>query len=221
MNLPVAPRLPTVKGVAFGLLLAAMTTVTVAEPDASQPPANFTPRFWITLLADYSKHPLSGVIKQIIAGQTGAQPSWKLPLLVQGLQRAPQRCSLSAYCPRDRDGGDSCTAWGTRVRRGIIAADRRHWGPGSVIWIGSPVNQICIVEDVGGAVLGKNRFDVCLAGGSHDCWQFGRPRGVEYVPLYRTPPRRHWGRRPAGWQPPVLNLERLAERIGLETETKG
>ncbi len=147
-------------------------------------------------------HPLVPVIERVLEGDWRSQPPWKLPMLVNGLQKQPEECRITAYCSQCCDGGGRYTRWGSRVRRGICAADPAYWGPGSVIWIGPPVNEVVIVEDTGSAIKGPWRFDVCMEGNHDMCRRIGRTDTI-CVPLYRVEPRRRWGDKPAGWQPPV------------------
>ncbi len=149
-----------------------------------------------------ANHPLVPVIEGVMSGDWRKQPEWKLPMLVNGLQKQPEGCTITAYCSQCRDGGGKYTRWGSRVRRGICAADPDHWGPGSVIWIGAPVNSVLIVEDTGGAIQGPNRFDVCMEGAHYMCERIGIREAI-YVPLHRVPPKSHWGSKPEGWHPPV------------------
>lgn len=150
-------------------------------------------------------HPLVPVIKRIVTGEAGPQPAWKLPMLLNGLKKKPLWAKCTTYCEQCADGGGLWTRWGTRIRRGIVAADPRYWGPGSVVYIGPPVDEILIVEDTGSKIKGPHRFDVCVTGHHELCRTWGTFRAI-YVPLYRTPPRRRWGTKPAGWQPPTWPL---------------
>lgn len=150
-------------------------------------------------------HPLVPVVRRVITGESGKQPSWKLPMVLNGLRKRPITAICTTYCEKCSDGGGRGTRWGTRLRRGIVAADPRYWGPGSVIYIGPPVDEVLIVEDTGGAVKGANRFDVCVTGHHALCTRWGKFKAT-YVPLHRTQPRRRWGRRPAGWHPPQWDL---------------
>jgi len=142
------------------------------------------------------------VVERVLEGDWRKQPEWKLPMLVNGLSKSPEDCTITAYCSQCCDGGGYYTRWGSHVRRGICAADPRYWGPGSVVWIGAPVNEVCIVEDTGGAIKGPHRFDVCMEGAHDMCERIGRSRTI-YVPLHRVEPTSRWGDKPAGWQPPV------------------
>jgi 3D (Asp-Asp-Asp) domain-containing protein len=146
-------------------------------------------------------HPLSPVVERVLEGNWRAQPDWKLPMLVNGLSKQSKRAKITAYCSDCFDAG-SRTRWGSHVRRGICAADPKYWGPGSVVWIGPPVNEVCIVEDTGGAIKGPHRFDVCMEGSHGMCYEIG-VRKTTYVPLHRVPPTKRWGTKPADWQPPV------------------
>jgi 3D (Asp-Asp-Asp) domain-containing protein len=156
-------------------------------------------------------HPLVSVARRILSRGAGEQPPWKLPMVLNGLSRSPEGARCTTYCELDADGGGRGTRWGTRLRRGIVAADPRYWGPGSVVYIGPPVDEVLIVEDTGSAVRGQYRFDVCVTGHHGLCSEWGRFRPV-CVPLYWTCPRRHWARKPAAWQPPAWGLTpRLVE----------
>jgi 3D (Asp-Asp-Asp) domain-containing protein len=152
-------------------------------------------------------HPLVDVIQKLQAGEFGKQEAWRLPLLLRGLHEEPRTARLTAFSSRCADGGGSGTRWGTRVREGICAADPRYWGPGSVIYLDEPVNMMLIVEDTGGAVRGRDRFDVCFGDDAEACSDFGVQSGV-YVPLYMVPPTRSWGTKPEGWHPPILPLDK-------------
>lgn len=157
------------------------------------------------------QHPLAPVAYRILSGKAGEQPPWKLPLVLHGLSKQPRTARCTTYCELCPDGGGSRTRWGTRLRRGIVAADPRWWGPGSVVYIGPPVDEILMVEDTGGAVRGQYRFDVCVTGHHALCSSWGSFRAI-CVPLYWTPPKRRWGHKPAGWQPPAWELTpRLVE----------
>ncbi|MFO8082085.1 MAG: 3D domain-containing protein [Armatimonadota bacterium] len=146
-------------------------------------------------------HPLSPVVERVLEGNWRAQPDWKLPMLVNGLSKEPEECKITAYCSDCFDAGHR-TRWGSHVRRGICAADPKYWGPGSVIWIGPPVNEVLIVEDIGGAIKGPHRFDVCMEGAHDMCYKIG-VRSTTYVPLHRVPPTSRWGTKPADWEPPI------------------
>jgi 3D (Asp-Asp-Asp) domain-containing protein len=157
-------------------------------------------------------HPLIPVIKRLVTGQAGDQPSWKLPLLLQGLSAPALNARCTCYCEQDHDGGGSGTRWGTHLRRGICAADPRYWGPGSVIWVGGPVDEVLIVEDTGGAIRGPDRFDVCVSGHHALCNSWGTFT-TQYVPLYRAPVRASWGVKPAGWHPPAPDMSKSLLRL--------
>jgi 3D (Asp-Asp-Asp) domain-containing protein len=149
-----------------------------------------------------AEHPIAPVVERVLEGNWRKQPAWKLPMLVNGLNKEPEECTITAYCSECLDGGGGRTRWSSPVRRGICAADPDYWGPGSVVWIGPPVNEVCVVEDIGGAVQGPHRFDVCMEGAHDMCYEIGISSTI-YVPLHRVPPRHRWGVKPDGWQPPV------------------
>jgi len=149
-----------------------------------------------------AEHPLAPVVERVLEGNWEKQPAWKLPMLVNGLSKSPEEATITAYCSECANGGGKWTRWGSHVRRGICAADPDYWGPGSVVWIGEPVNQVYIVEDTGGAIQGPHRFDVCMEGAHEMCYQIGISKTI-YVPLHRVPPTGRWGSKPDGWEPPV------------------
>ncbi len=149
-----------------------------------------------------AEHPLVPVVERVLENNWRKQPEWKLPMLVNGLTKSPEDCTITAYCSQCINGGGQRTRWGSHVRRGICAADPDYWGPGSVIWIGPPINEVYIVEDTGGAVQGPNRFDVCMEGSHEVCSQIGYTDTI-YVPLHRRPPKSSWGTKPDDWEPPV------------------
>jgi 3D (Asp-Asp-Asp) domain-containing protein len=149
-----------------------------------------------------AEHPLVQVVERVLEGDWQRQPAWKLPMLVNGLKKKTEQCTITAYCSQCFDGGGQYTRWSSPVRRGICAADPRYWGPGSVIWMGPPINEVLIIEDTGGAVKGPHRFDVCMEGSHQMCAQIGYTDTI-YVPLHRVPPTSRWGCKPDGWEPPV------------------
>ena len=152
-----------------------------------------------------SDHPLPSVILKMMRGEFGRQPAWRLALLIQGLNQEPRVARMTAYSTRCVDGGGPRTRWGSPVRLGICAADPRHWGPGSVIWVDEPLYKMLIVEDTGGAVKGRDRFDISFADDARAARRFG-VRRLQYIPLHIVPPRRNWGRKPADWTPPTPPL---------------
>ena len=147
-------------------------------------------------------HPLEGAIAYMRAGKSTETRDWVLPLLVKGLATPMCEARVTGYSSRDADGGGPYTRWGTRTRWGICAADPTYWGPGSVIWMGDPVNQVLVVEDTGSAIKGKHRFDVCTGDNPESSAKIGS-RHANYVPLYVAEPGRRWGNKPNNWRPPV------------------
>ena len=147
-------------------------------------------------------HPLEWSIAAIRTGKSTETRNWVLPLLVKALSVPMRQARITGYSSRDSDGGGPYTRWGTRTRWGLCAADPRYWGPGSVIWMGDPVNQVLVVEDTGGAIKGPDRFDVCTGDDPVSSSRIGS-RHANYVPLYRAEPRRSWGGKPSNWSPPL------------------
>ncbi|MGI5818784.1 MAG: 3D domain-containing protein [Armatimonadota bacterium] len=187
------------------VLLAAVTCallVSLAAPAFAGTSALAAKHSWLPWPSVWpADHPLAPVVERVLKNNWRAQPEWKLPMLVNGLNKEPENCKITAYCSQCFDAG-SRTRWGSPVRRGIAAADPKYWGPGSVVWIGPPVNEVVVIEDTGGAIKGPHRFDVCMEG-SHDmCYEIG-VRTTTYVPLHRVPPTSRWGTKPADWEPPV------------------
>ncbi|HEY3396931.1 MAG TPA: 3D domain-containing protein [Armatimonadota bacterium] len=156
-------------------------------------------------------HPLEGVIAAMRSGKSTETRDWVLPLLVEALAKPMRDAHITGYSSRDADGGGPYTRWGTRTRWGICAADGRYWGPGSVIWMGDPVNQVLVVEDTGGAIKGQNRFDVCTGDNPASSARIGS-RHANYVPLYVAPTRSNWGGKPDDWRPPVPANVRVAQQ---------
>jgi 3D (Asp-Asp-Asp) domain-containing protein len=187
-----------------GVLAGACCVGPVAADDMSRLAAEHPHLPWPD--ARIPDHPLEPAIRGILSGQAGEQPPWKLPMLVNALQKKALAATITGYSSDCDDCGGLITRWGTPVRWGICAADPQYWGPGSVIWIGPPVNTVLIVEDTGGAVQGPHRFDVCCEGRAEMVAQIGTSQAV-YVPLHRVAPRENWGVRPAGWHPPVWTTE--------------
>ena len=177
----------------------AASSTTTTLPSSSWPqPASLQPAM--------PKHPLLPFIRNLIDGVYGDQPRWKLPMLLKGLTQKPSEAVITAYCEQDHDGGGSYTRWGTHIRRGICAADPRYYGPGTVVWIGEPINESLIVEDTGSAIKGENRFDVCVTGHHALCDEIGK-RHSTFIVLYRVPPKSSWRDKPDGWEPPILDVK--------------
>jgi 3D (Asp-Asp-Asp) domain-containing protein len=156
-------------------------------------------------------HPLEGVIAAMRTGKSTETRDWVLPLLVKALAEPMREARITGYSSRDGDGGGCYTRWGTRVRWGICAADPAYWGPGSVIWMGDPVNQVLVVEDTGSAIRGRDRFDVCTGDNAESSARIGT-RHANYVPLYQAPTRSNWGDKPDDWSPPLPAECRLAQK---------
>jgi hypothetical protein len=145
-------------------------------------------------------NPLREVLDVLLSPAGRRQPAWKRTLVWLALNTKPRQAHITAFCPHC---GGQRTCWGSAVRPGIAAADPAFWGPGSVVWVGPPVSHILVVEDVGPAVIGLDRFDVCVSRDHRACAEIGNRSGVTYVALYRSRPRRSWGRKPTDWRPPV------------------
>jgi len=180
----------------------------IAAPDK---PLILTPSLEFPAGLD-TTHPLYPVIVKTWRGDFGEQPEWRLSLLCQGLKHQPRKARCTAYSSNCSDGGGPTTRWGTRVRRGICAADARYWGPGSVIWMGAPIEAILIVEDTGSAVKGQHRFDISFGTDSAAASRFG-VRTLEYIPLYVAPVKRAWSSKPRNWTPPAPPISQVLRPV--------
>ena len=62
-------------------------------------------------------HPLGPIVRSILGGEVGPQPAWKLPMLVNGLQKEPMICTITGYSSQSAGGGGGVyTRWGSRVK---------------------------------------------------------------------------------------------------------
>ena len=197
-----AESMPTTDSAQTSAVAPEITTQLSEAPSLQSPEEYLIPLPFEPPADRLPGHPLEGVIAQIRTRKLAEPRSWVLPLLVTALSRPLCRAAITAYSSRDADGGGAGTRWGTRVRRGICAADPHYWGPGSVIWVGDPVNEVLVVEDTGGLVKGPHRFDVSTGDDRAAAAALGR-REANYVTLYRAPPTHRWGTQPEAWQPPL------------------
>lgn len=149
--------------------------------------------------------------------------------------RIVRRGNMTFYAPSwegDGLGGGSTTAWGINITRDalrhhVIAADRRYYGPGSIVYIkaiknshgnivwppdGSP-GRLMIVADVGGAIKGPYRFDICVAGLWNRYRNVDAHHGGEVFVVYRVPIQR-WGQGNLS-----SHVNKLTEIIRRELET--
>jgi len=118
--------------------------------------------------------------------------AWKRNLLREAIAHPVtyRTATCTSYCSAC-SGGHTC--WGEPLRLGTAAADRAHWRVrpwrehAAVVWLNRPqeFGGPCLVTmtDVGGAIKGRDRFDIC-AGRRKACGcdGWGR-RSVEYVVL--------------------------------------
>jgi 3D (Asp-Asp-Asp) domain-containing protein len=117
---------------------------------------------------------------------------WKRSLLREAIATRPRyrTAEVTSYCSAC---SGSRTCYGERLRQGTAAADRRHWRVrpwaehAAVIWVDRPREfggpTLLTLTDVGGAIKGRDRFDLCA--GVRDtcgCNGWGRRR-VGYVVL--------------------------------------
>ncbi len=214
-SLPVWLALAVSLGCAGALTADGVPVARAAATDRpNQAPAaisalTLTPR--LELPADVTpEHLLIDVVRKMWAGEFGDQPEWRLSLLVRGLREQPRTARVTAFSSRCADGGGPWTRWGTRVRRGICAADARYWGPGSVVWIDAPIEEMLIVEDTGSAIRGPNRFDICFGDDAAACSRFGVQQ-VQYIPLHVATPRAAWGNKPGDWSPPAVPVRQVLQ----------
>lgn len=96
---------------------------------------------------------------------------------------------ITAYCNKCDTSG--ITRSGKKLRENFIAADPRYWKPGTQIKLGYPINKTVTVEDTGGAIKGRHRFDVFIKsnGNSCQCHKFG-VKHVRYYVIKRS--NRNW-----------------------------
>lgn len=118
--------------------------------------------------------------------------AWKRQALTDALSRpiACRTAIATSYCSAC---SGSRTCHGERLRQGTAAADRRHWRVrpfgehAAVIWVDRPREfggpLLVTLTDVGGAVKGRDRFDLCAGVRPRcTCGGWGRRR-VGYVVL--------------------------------------
>ena len=117
---------------------------------------------------------------------------WKRSLLREAIATRPRyrTAEVTSYCSAC---SGSRTCYGERLRQGTAAADRsryrvRPWREhAAVIWLDRPreFGGPCLLTltDVGGAIRGRDRFDLCAGVRARcGCNGWGRRR-VEYVVL--------------------------------------
>lgn len=116
---------------------------------------------------------------------------WKRSAITDALPGHTYRtATATSYCSAC-SGGRTC--YGERLRPGTAAADRRYWRVrpwaehAAVLWVDRPREfggpTLLTLTDVGGAIKGPNRFDLCAGlRGTCGCNAWGR-RDVEYVAL--------------------------------------
>jgi 3D (Asp-Asp-Asp) domain-containing protein len=101
---------------------------------------------------------------------------------------APLRTArVTAYCSACNTPRHSDTGRYGRLKKGDIAADPRYWKAGTRIYIEGI--GVCRVRDTGGAIKGRNRFDVYLGRKAHcPCNKWGAMHPERYQ--YRRVPTR-------------------------------
>lgn len=117
---------------------------------------------------------------------------WKRSLLREAIATKPsyRTATCTSYCSAC---SGSRTCYGESLRLGTAAADRKHWRVrpfaehAAVVWLDRPreFGGPCLVTmtDVGGAIKGRDRLDLCGGTrGTCSCNGFGR-RGLMYVAL--------------------------------------
>jgi 3D (Asp-Asp-Asp) domain-containing protein len=117
---------------------------------------------------------------------------WKRSLLREAIATRPRyrTAEVTSYCSAC---SGSRTCYGEPLRLGTAAADRHYWRVrpwrehAAVIWVNRPREfggpTLLTLTDVGGAIKGRDRFDLCA--GVRDtcgCNGWGR-RSVGYVVL--------------------------------------
>jgi len=143
--------------------------------------------------------------------------NWGAPFIQHALYhgRVVRSGVTTFYAPSwegDSLGGGNVTAWGINtetdpLRHHLVAADRRYYGAGSIIYIkaiktrsgnqiwpkdGSP-GRLMIVADVGGAIKGPYRFDISVAGQWGYYRKYNARWNIQVFVVHRTPTKTAWG----------------------------
>ena len=133
----------------------------------------------------------------------------------------------------DGPGGGFTTAWGINLNDSyfyhhIVAADRKYWGAGSIVYIkaikdskgnviwpqdDSP-GRLMVVCDTGSAIKGPYRFDISVINQWPRYREYDGHWKIEVIPIYRTPvQRRGWGQ---GY--PKSHIEKLTKLVAKEMD---
>jgi 3D (Asp-Asp-Asp) domain-containing protein len=96
--------------------------------------------------------------------------------------------TVTSYCRNCDHSG--ITRSGKHLSTKYCAADPHYWKPGTVLHFGPPLNRNYIVEDTGGAIHGKYRFDIYQnSSGRCRCNKFG-VKHITVTVVHRS--KRHW-----------------------------
>jgi hypothetical protein len=120
---------------------------------------------------------------------------WKREAITAALSRpyTIRRATFTSYCSVCHDYYPDITCKGEGLKPYCAAADPAHWSIArstarkAVVWVDIPVRwggpRLLTLNDVGGAIKGRDRFDLCQGMvGSCSCNDWG-VRGVRYVAL--------------------------------------
>jgi hypothetical protein len=121
---------------------------------------------------------------------------WKREAINGALARpyTIRRATCTSYCTECHDWPRDETCKGERLQPYCAAADPGHWQIArrgrrrAVIWCDIPAEwggpRLVTLNDRGGAIRGRDRFDLCQGRvGSCSCDEWGVRRGVRYVAL--------------------------------------
>jgi 3D (Asp-Asp-Asp) domain-containing protein len=152
------------------LALAFIVSARMAEPQlltrVAIPPRDAVPRArWSPVVPDWLPAPLSDLCRRVLSDDR--QPQWKRDAVGVALsgEAASFTARVTAYCAGHPDvdpaGGEFATTSGRTPRRGLCAADWRHYPNGTVLFLGPPFRELSVVADTGGAVKGPRHLDYC------------------------------------------------------------
>lgn len=157
--------------------LCALTVALPTQPTPTPPPDAFAA--WAeTVLAREDLNP------------------WKREAITAALSRpyTIRRATFTSYCAVCHDYYPDVTCKGEGLRAYCAAADPAHWRIArsslrkAVVWVDIPRAwggpRLLTLNDVGGAIKGRDRFDLCQGMVSEcRCESWGVRRGVRYVAL--------------------------------------
>lgn len=104
-----------------------------------------------------------------------------------------RKAYVTAYCNGcDPSGITRSGKKFSKINYSFCAADPRYWKPGTVLHFGAPINANCTIEDTGGVVKGRDRFDFYKRGSCKQksgCYGWKNPK-IPYTVVKRG--TRNW-----------------------------